>query len=470
MGAQQRKMGAIAVVGMAFWWPLLRNSIIGFVFSPSLTDHRFSFAALTAFLVCGCLFAAALVIASRVHPTGRRSPRLLVALGLTASLAVLGACWGASTRWAYIATALCAPLLAALYVVLPLAWSRALRQIFGKDAKHLALAIMASYALSFVIGYLSYLPEPWLFIRPILSPFIASSLCAVVCGRASTEEADARTLVAPDAKTLYLLVLFFFLVCSVATGFINTGSVAYQPSSSTFLRDSLNIGVVSGLLVIIAVSRKLERVKIWIITLLGSLLFGGLLIATFFHQSLLASGTGLIQTSKSCFSLMLFLIVILDQRPNLAGSEKAVTILFTLPTLLSTVISYFLVPGIVGALAITYSDFWGTLSLLFGFLLGVLLFGFLSAIVLRFVSNAPQAQGAVPTNNELAHLLGERHSFSAKEEEVLSLMLEGNTYKKIAQIMYVSQSTVQSHVKSMYRKANVHSKQELIDQIDHLRR
>ena len=54
---------------------------------------------------------------------------------------------------------------------------------------------------------------------------------------------------------------------------------------------------------------------------------------------------------------------------------------------------------------------------------------------------------------------------SPRETEVASLMLRGNTVPAIARKLFISENTVRGHTKAIYRKLNVHSKQELIDLI-----
>lgn len=52
---------------------------------------------------------------------------------------------------------------------------------------------------------------------------------------------------------------------------------------------------------------------------------------------------------------------------------------------------------------------------------------------------------------------------SPRETEVASLVLRGNTVPAIARKLFISENTVRGHTKAIYRKLNVHSKQELID-------
>ncbi len=56
--------------------------------------------------------------------------------------------------------------------------------------------------------------------------------------------------------------------------------------------------------------------------------------------------------------------------------------------------------------------------------------------------------------------------FSPREREVVALVLRGNNVPAIARKLYISENTARDHMKSIYRKADVHSRQELIDLFD----
>uniref|UniRef100_UPI0022DF009C helix-turn-helix domain-containing protein n=1 Tax=Eggerthella sinensis TaxID=242230 RepID=UPI0022DF009C len=59
--------------------------------------------------------------------------------------------------------------------------------------------------------------------------------------------------------------------------------------------------------------------------------------------------------------------------------------------------------------------------------------------------------------------LGLADPFSKREREVVALVLRGNNVPAIARKLYISENTTRDHMKSIYRKAAVHSRQELID-------
>ena len=59
-------------------------------------------------------------------------------------------------------------------------------------------------------------------------------------------------------------------------------------------------------------------------------------------------------------------------------------------------------------------------------------------------------------NNEL-----EQSNLTAREKEILQLLIQGNSYKEIAGAIFISIETLNSHIKNIYRKLNVHSRSEL---------
>lgn len=51
----------------------------------------------------------------------------------------------------------------------------------------------------------------------------------------------------------------------------------------------------------------------------------------------------------------------------------------------------------------------------------------------------------------------ERRDLTARELEVVRLLSEGCTYARIAQRLGISEHTVTSHIKNVYRKLDVHT-------------
>ena len=60
-------------------------------------------------------------------------------------------------------------------------------------------------------------------------------------------------------------------------------------------------------------------------------------------------------------------------------------------------------------------------------------------------------------------MLASQFGLTARETDVLLLVSEGRSYQKIADSLGISLGTVQGHVKCLYRKLGVHTKQEVIE-------
>ena len=83
--------------------------------------------------------------------------------------------------------------------------------------------------------------------------------------------------------------------------------------------------------------------------------------------------------------------------------------------------------------------------------------------------DAPDALQGVPASSEggAVHAPVAAAPLSAREQEVLKLILAGRDVPYMADALYLSKNTVRTHVKSIYAKFGVHSRQELIDVCAH---
>jgi DNA-binding CsgD family transcriptional regulator len=63
-------------------------------------------------------------------------------------------------------------------------------------------------------------------------------------------------------------------------------------------------------------------------------------------------------------------------------------------------------------------------------------------------------------------VLVERHSLTSREKEVLMLLAKGRTAKYIAETLFISQLTAETHRKNIYAKIQVHTQQELISMVE----
>jgi len=59
--------------------------------------------------------------------------------------------------------------------------------------------------------------------------------------------------------------------------------------------------------------------------------------------------------------------------------------------------------------------------------------------------------------------MGEPDTLSPREAEIALLLLKGNTVPAISRKLFISENTIRGHTKSIYRKLDIHSRQELVD-------
>ena len=65
--------------------------------------------------------------------------------------------------------------------------------------------------------------------------------------------------------------------------------------------------------------------------------------------------------------------------------------------------------------------------------------------------------------DEACRAISQDHGLSKRESEILPLALRGRTGERIAGELFISKSTVDTHLRRMYAKTGTHGRQELID-------
>ncbi len=93
--------------------------------------------------------------------------------------------------------------------------------------------------------------------------------------------------------------------------------------------------------------------------------------------------------------------------------------------------------------------------------------------------SAPESQAQTTPNNEVSYeevwkasLMAKLDSLnlaeplSQREREILPLMMRGHSVAAMAQELFISENTVRGHTKNVYRKLDVHSRQQLMDLLD----
>lgn len=88
--------------------------------------------------------------------------------------------------------------------------------------------------------------------------------------------------------------------------------------------------------------------------------------------------------------------------------------------------------------------------------------------IVRFRGTAKRDQEPADADSlaERCEQLGAAHDLTQREVEVLILLARGRDLPYISEKLFISKNTVRSHTKNIYRKLDVHTKQELMDIVD----
>ncbi len=75
---------------------------------------------------------------------------------------------------------------------------------------------------------------------------------------------------------------------------------------------------------------------------------------------------------------------------------------------------------------------------------------------------SPQIARKVINHFQSVKKKDEHSSLTDKEKEIVAGLVDGLSYKKIAEQNFISVETVRSHIKNIYKKLHVHCKTDVI--------
>ncbi|MEG0505688.1 MAG: helix-turn-helix transcriptional regulator, partial [Raoultibacter sp.] len=68
-----------------------------------------------------------------------------------------------------------------------------------------------------------------------------------------------------------------------------------------------------------------------------------------------------------------------------------------------------------------------------------------------------------PSREDVVQGIGKEAGLTPREVEIMGLVLAGNSQRKISEKLILSYGTVQWYMKAIYKKLDIHSKQDLVD-------
>lgn len=455
-------------MGLAMLWPFLRRSFYGVTFAQS-TDSQTCYIVFLA--VAGLASIIAFALRKQVTVALNAKPLPIVGAQIAASALMLLCALAPSDQAGRNAECIAvAALLGIAFPLLVVMWGQASLSM----ASQKRLPALQAAVIAFIMGFaLSTATVPfgseasYLFVCfPALS-----SACWLGCHRKRRQPGCniAKTRMLPLARILVLGL--FLLLISLLRGPFYTGSIEYLPGWDVIPPNALSALMAALTLALLTFNKSTRQAFRYAIIAFALVLLAGLLLAI--YGDVAAASLRLIIVGKSCFELFLWLLLT-DSARNLRISAAAVFIPFFLAfELLSSILSYLVSPLLVTLLSIPFSTVIPAFSLVTALVFVAGCFLYLSVgtgkVATQPRKEAEDDQAAQALSARLESLAGYRE-LTPREREIALLLAQGNSYKRVAELLFVSPSTVQTHAKALYRKLSIHSKQELIDHLQNTER
>ena len=505
------------VVGMAFFWSYFRFPTVmqSMFYHPRTAPLPMaSTDALAIFLVITVVLAAPLVMtAGRVDRLIDSRRWVVTILGALGSVGiglnyVLGVVPVGSTE-ATILFWVSTILFSVGFLANVVSWGRYCTRVFS-------LQVFALLALSFVLSLLlfsvvgTYIPA----VKPplVISVPLVVQVMWLLASRSAAERAgepepaspatddDFPEAELPKSKLIYVLLFVIFLLCgSLIRGLVDMqggtgGGMLFRLGMSVVLlglmtafcfaqkrrfdeslraqgRDTGSADALSGSEIRAEETGEVERLvlKCWVF--LAFVFFCGLLLG--FVLPRWYFGGNLVVIARSGLDFLLWVLLCNLVHEYRVPSTRAFVVFFVLTEVLSWLISYVLIPGLSAAGGQEPEQLVETLLVIIMFLLvgGLTILFAWTALRKQSAFNAPAVPVMAPGTASaepappIPEGLVKRYKLTGREVDVLSLFSQGYSLAKVSQELYISLGTAQSHMKNVYRKLDVHSKDELISLI-----
>ena len=390
---------------------------------------------------------------------------LRVAVTLAASGGTLLVLWGANADASLIAGACLVGLPEGLLLYLFV--SRALRQCqSAEDVVMLfSWALLVAAALYLTVAFLGTAAGYVCAVLPLLS---LAGLAAETPGghaqngeRPDAREAEPQPSFWAATQKLPWKLLLGLAVFGIAFGLmrISASSASIEVFQESYLAHTLaRAGTTVVALVLIG---KLKKAY-WVLSTLQLLAFTlGICSYWLPFESTAVLTVAATTAGYTCLELMLWAVLFeLFLETNVAFNTLygIVRGLVSLATLVATGFSLFVMASMAAGIVHVALLFF----LLAMILVSSLLFGSRNVASLWGLERPAMAPEATDAE-QVTQALAETYGLTARETEVVALLMKGRNEPFISEALFISPSTTHSHVSHIYAKIGVHSRQELLD-------
>lgn len=355
---------------------------------------------------------------------------------------------------------------AAVFVGLTMLWGSA---VYSHDMRMVLVEAFASLAISSLLMFASMLPVSLGLIVPIVCPAVSACLLLGV----PTENMSS----VPFSKgwrflPWSLIGVLALSICIVALlyGIVPIDDSFYPNATWTIIR--VTTLFVAALIVSITYRCTHSEMLLNMIWLtLTVVLILALFFALITSLNLMGVSKGLILASQSCLNVFLWCVLVVACRKQNISPSLPLALLYAGLLAVSGCVANALGPLLAHGITASIESYLVAATALLTLVLVLSSMLFLGKNTLRSYDEALSrvVSEVALDETDLSRALEERYDLSTRESDVALLLSRGYSVQRIADALFISTHTVQSHMKSIYRKMAVHKKQDLIDLVEGIR-
>ena len=471
---------AFAVIALALYWAMFRRPFLGTVFSQGAPELHESF--LFFHMIVIALGVSISLVPSALASIFARSSWIGVISGFAMMLGIMALRLpGLVPSVASVAVIVAPPIIAVGFIGV----GAQCVALCGKLGEEAPLVLAVSFLASFAIGLVELVPSGAFYAAPLIPSLcglmllrslssVPSAASSGRCAGASTLSGTAdwsRAIAVSGAAVMAAMLLAGACVRSIWL----YDAVGYMSTARGALTYACSVVIAAAIAIIILRVRSERTALLSCLVLLAVALLSSVALC-----SLSAAGRGGSLVTSACTSIQFCLWMFLvphskdDQERSLSFGT------FLCIVWASSLLEAFVLPQILGIEHGSADQLM--LPLGFAGMSAVCLVGTVIVVVGLHRLSAPTSASEVrAVGGERGGSLGAEESFGRseatsdaasfarafgltnREAEVAAYLAQGHSVKRIAELLCIAPSTVQSFSKSIYRKAGIHSKQDLID-------
>lgn len=467
MGARAVRTALFYSVGAASLWTMMRFSTFYTLFTPMVGSERFSdvyvnqcFALFMLTVSISCI--GAMLYRSQLMTALRSSRLSSVFLGIGSAFGFLLVDVFCHTGGASEVVLGVGVFLAAIFTtMLFILWGvRVMMEARRSTTVYFAGMICVACAILALVALSSTFAVAFSVIGPLVS---GVGYYAMPDSSREPEDGFGMQQVKAIDWKLLLPVILLMSLSSMFNKLISSASSALIEDGSRLLTDVITIALFAA--VIVYATRKPDQrefsLRFFIVSVIVMLL--GLLIVVLKPLGIWDFvGGSVLMVSFYCFC---YLALVLLQQDHVKAKASPVilvgifvfaAVVFPLTMSNTVIYSY--------ALALQSSGMSYSLSVaaMLSFLVTIIVFATLGSIA---QTRNPE-KGEEKKREKACGLVAKDKGLSPREQEVLLLLYEGRSRKKISELLVIAPSTTQAHISHIYTKLDIHKRDELIDLIN----